>query len=116
MNIFNNIKIDKSKISYKKGLLSRDDRANINNAVKEYYGEIRPTQSYGDIYYEFNPNKQIIDGYSNINHNLQGMTESQQYEALSNITLCNEFLQKEVKYTRLDLCKDFLLESPTHDI
>lgn len=36
MNLFNNIIIDKLKLSYRKGLLNPNDRENINNTVKKY--------------------------------------------------------------------------------
>ncbi len=112
--MFNDIKVDKCRLLYKKNDVSYEDRMAMSKKLKLHFPLSTICAKSGFIQQTFTPTK-LVRFISDYGHNLQMPKEKQLYNALNSITLDKPQLQEKLHVTVIHVTKDIILTKPASE-
>lgn len=113
--MFNDLKIDKLKLLYKKKDVAYEQRTEIKNWLEYYFPDCTTSCQSGFIQHNITPTKIIRPKTTTKIHNLQMPSEKELLNALEDATLHNSQVQDELKSTLIHLTKDIILQKPVKE-
>ncbi len=113
--MFNDLKIDKLKLLYKKKDVAYEQRTEIKDWLEYYFPDCTTSCQSGFIQHNITPTKIIRPKTTTKIHNLQMPSEKELLNALDDITLHNSQVQDELKSTLIHLTKDIILQKPVKE-